>query len=216
MYKLDRGRLDDFLVALCRGREVFALQKDSSTGADGGDQYHLVNSDGWRPDLHTLGSFRPVEPLKSLVFPPREFLGSLTGGSRPRPEVDRIVVGVKNCDLSALEIHDHVNLKTAPVDPFYAEARSKTFIVSSDCTDARDVCFCPVVDEQPYAKKGFDVNISPTSEGYVVEVGSEKAEKELAEMRHYLSPADDAIVKERDEKRAEMTRRVREQAESAS
>jgi len=212
MYKLDSGRLNDFLGALCRGREVFALERDPSAGSEDDEQYHLVRADQWLPDRHTLGSFRPVEPLKSVVFPPREFLGSLNGGSEPSPMRERIVIGVKNCDLSALQIHDYVFLKTEPVDPLYAEAREKTVIVSCDCTNARDVCFCTAVNEQPYAQKGFDINISTTLLGFVIEAGSEKGEKLLGELQQYVAEADEAIVKERDGKREEMTGRVRQQA----
>jgi len=135
------------------------------------------------------------------------------GGGETAPDVrERIVIGVKNCDLSALQVHDHVFLKVGPGDPFYAEARRKTVIVSCDCTDAREVCFCTVVDEQPYSKKGFDVNLSPVSIGFVVESGSEKGEALLKEAGAYLEPADKALLGERDEKRREMTERVASQA----
>ena len=209
MYKLDQNKLSDFLQALCGNRTVYALVKME-------DQYHLVRADEWHAGKHTLGSFRPVEPLKSLVFRPREFLGHIATPfdaaqgrhSEPSSLQERIVIGVKNCDLAALKIHDHVFLKTEPVDPFYAEAREKTIIVSCDCTDAREVCFCPAVGEQPYAREGFDINISPVSSGFVVESGSERGEKLLKDVEQHLEPADEAIVKDRDKKRAEMTQRV--------
>lgn len=223
VYKLDQNRLSDFLQVLCHNRTVYALAQVE-------DQYHLVRADEWQAGKHTLGSFRPVEPLKSLVFRPREFIGPITTPfdaasdsaqaladkqgrpSEPSSLQERIVIGVKNCDLSALKIHDYVFLKTEPVDPFYAEAREKTIIVSCDCTDACDVCFCPAVGEQPYVKDGFDINISPLSGGFVVESGSERGKKLLKDMEQYLEPADEATVQERDRKRAEMTQRVCEQA----
>lgn len=213
VYKLDQNRLSDFLQALCGNRTVYALAKTE-------DQYHLVRADEWQAGKHTLGSFRPVEPLKSLVFRPREFLGPITTPfdaaqgrpSEPSSLQERIVIGVKNCDLAALKIHDHIFLKTEPVDPFYAEAREKTVIVSCDCTDARDVCFCPAVNEQPYAKEGFDINISPTSQGYVIETGSDRGKKLLQNAEKYLEVADESIIKERDKNREEMTQRVCEQA----
>lgn len=217
MYKLDQNRLNDFLKALCGNRTVFTLQPVRQAPLDGirdkqdgqnEDQYHLIRADEWQVEKHVLGSFRPVEPLKSLVFQPREFLGSITASSeRPLME-ERIVIGVKNCDLAALKIHDYVFLKTEPVDPFYAEARGKTVLVSCDCTDAREVCFCPAVNEQPYAKEGFDINISPTSQGYVIETGSEQGKKVLESAKKYLEVADESIIKERDKNREEMTQRV--------
>lgn len=214
MYKLDQSRLNEFIQGLCRGREVFAFEQarpiDSAQQAE--EQYHLVRTDEWQMDKHTLGEYRPIEPLKSLVFPPREFLGSLAGPSEAPAIKERIVVGIKNCDLSALKIYDYVFQKSEPVDPFYAEAREKTFLVSCDCTDARDVCFCSAVDQQPYAKEGFDINISPTSKGCVIEAGSERGEKLLKNVEQVLEPADESIIQERDKNRAELTQRVRDQA----
>jgi hypothetical protein len=200
---------------------VFAHEAGEPRPASGGGaeadpkpQYHLVRADRWEPGKHTLGAFRPVEPLKSLVFPPREFLGALGGGGGPVVIPERIVIGVKNCDLSALRIHDYVFLKTEPVDPQYAALREKTVLVSCDCTDARASCFCPAVKEQPYAKEGFDINLSPVSDGYLVEAGTPRGEELLKEAGAFLEKADKALIEERDRNREAMTRKVCEQTEA--
>ena len=207
-FKLDRAKLDDFLQALCRDRTVFALEE-----CDGA--YHLTRSDRWDPRRHTLGAYRPVEPLKSLVFRPREFLGAYGEAAEPSAMRERIVIGVKNCDLSSLKIHDYVFMQNEPRDPFYAEAREKTIIVACDCTAALDVCFCPLVDEQPYAREGFDINIATAEQAYLVESGSERGERLLKQVREFFTPVDDALRQERDRKRAEMTKRVCALAEKA-
>jgi len=206
VYKLEKTKLDNFLRTIAEGRELYALERAES-------QYHLVRSNSWQADKHTLGAYRPVEPLKALVFRPRELLGSL-GGAAPGADIpERIVIGAKNCDVAALKIHDYVFLNTAPVDPFYKEAREKTIIVSCDCTDAREVCFCPAVKEQPYPKTGFDINLSPTDLGYVVEAGSERGKQLLKKTENLLSAADDAILKERDQNRQKLTKKVCAQTE---
>ena len=219
LQKLDHSRLDDFLSVISKGRTVIAPEKSSTPSPSAGstdakDRYHLTRSESWQAGRHTLAPYRPVEPLKALVFPPLERVGFLTGGADVPETEPRIVIGVKNCDLSALRIHDHVFLNTEPVDPFYAEARSKTIIVSCDCTDARDVCFCPAVKEQPYAKGGYDINLSPTAKGIVVEAGSERGEALLEQASDLLQPADEALIVERDRARDEMTQRVAEQAKA--
>ncbi|MBU1694816.1 MAG: 4Fe-4S dicluster domain-containing protein [Verrucomicrobia bacterium] len=206
-YQIASGHsIDDVLCAISRGRVVYALEP-----SDAG-QYHLVRAETWQPGTSTLGSFRPVEPLKSLVFRPREFLGQVGGNGEQPAMPERIMIGVKNCDLSALRIHDHVMLKTEPADPLYAEAREKTILVSCDCTDCLEVCFCPVVGEQPHAKEGFDINVSPTPKGYVIETGSERGARVLEAARDLLQPAGDALVQERDKSRAAMYQRVVDQA----
>lgn len=214
MYKLRQERLNEFLAALCKDREVFALEQAeaASPTEEHTPHYHLVRADAWDPARHTLAPYRPVESLKSLVFRPREYLGEIGGDTASAGIRPRIVIGAKNCDVSALKIHDYVFLDTEPVDPFYAEARENTVIVACDCTGAREVCFCPVVKEQPFAKDGFDINIAPTSREFLVEQGSEKGAALLEAARHLLEEADDALIKERDEKRAAMTACVAEQA----
>ncbi|MFH1007004.1 MAG: 4Fe-4S dicluster domain-containing protein [Candidatus Latescibacterota bacterium] len=204
-YKLPLYQLDYFLKEICGDRTVFVPEQTE------GD-CHLVRADAWDPEKHTLGTSRPVEPLKSLVFRPREFLGELEGTSEIRPMEDRIVLGVKNCDLSALKIQDHVFLESEPVDPYYAQAREKTLIISCDCIDCREVCFCPVVNEQPYAKDGFDINISATPLGYVIDTGSERGERAIKPARQHLEVADDAILEAREAAREWLYHRVVDQA----
>ncbi|MBL7076540.1 MAG: 4Fe-4S dicluster domain-containing protein [Kiritimatiellae bacterium] len=206
MFKLQQGNLNAFMATLSSGRTVYALSQVDL-------QYHLVRAEAWDGDQHLLGSYRPVEPLKGLFFPPRETVGRLREDS-PLPEMrERIVIGVKNCDLSALKIHDYVFLECEPRDPFYAQAREKTVIISCDCTDARESCFCPAVDEQPYARAGFDINLSPIGDGFIVEPGSEKGEALLDRAGDMLSPVSQDDLSKRDANRYAVTRRVAEQAE---
>lgn len=225
MHRVSPARESEFFQILCNRRIPFLLEPEaqpadadaqiarSSSEAPPAaqEQYHLVRADGWQAGRHTLGAYRPVEPLKALVFPPREAVGGAIGAS-PAEMPERIVIGVKNCDLSALRIHDYVFLQTEPVDPFYAEARRKTMLVACDCTAARDVCFCPAVGEQPYATAGFDLNLSPTSGGLLVEAGSERGSALLREAQSCLEPAEAALLAERDRRREERTARVRAQA----
>ena len=197
-------KLDDVLSALVGEREAYALEDAENA------RYRFVRADAWSPEHHSLGAYRPTEPLKAMFFQPREFLGSLSSESPQNSVVrERIVFGVKNCDLSALAIHDHVFLNDGCKDPFYAEAREKTILVSSDCTGFLDVCFCPAVGEQPYPLKGFDINISPTPLGPVLESGSERGQALLQSVEKYLKPAGPellaAVAKQRGEKYRELS-----------
>ena len=189
--------LDDVLMALAKGRAVFALTDDEQ------GRYRLEPAPVWQSDRHTLGAFRPTEPLKSLFFPAREFLGPLSDDGPARDQDgERIVFGVKNCDLSALTIFDHVFLNGGCPDPYYAEAREKTVLVSSDCTGFLDVCFCPAVGEQPFAQTGFDINIAPTPSGYLIESGSERGTAILQDAELYLQPAGPELLAAVKEQRA--------------
>jgi len=204
--KLAPGRtIDDFLVALCRGRQVFAMEEEEG-------QYHLVRTDKWEPGRHTLGAFRQIEPLKSLLFQPREYFGPAFEQVERKPLPERIVIGVKNCDLAGLRIQDHIFNGLPPGDPQYVEAREKTILVTSDCTDCRDVCFCPVVGEQPYAEKGFDINISPLAQHYLIESGSERGAQLLETVSEFLDSADRQLLDERKQRRGELYQRLVDQS----
>ena len=184
----DARGLDDVLIALSKGREVYAPVK----GENG--NFRLSKSDGWRTGFHTLGEYRQTEPLKALFFPAREFVGRWKSDLLKPPMPERIVFGVKNCDLSALRVFDHVFLHGVAEDTYYAEARRKTILVSNDCTAHREVCFCPAVGEQPWAEQDFDINISETTDGAVIEAGSERGAALLASIDSLLEEASPALL----------------------
>ena len=189
--------IDDVLSVLAKGRIVYALAQED-------ESYRLVKADAWDPARHSLGAYRAVEPLKSLLFRAREHLGEWKAPLTDNPLSERIVFGVKNCDLSALEIHDQVFLNQDLPDPLYAEAREKTILVTCDCTGFLDVCFCPAIGEQPYATKGFDVNISPAPRGYVLESGTDRGDALLRSAEQYLEPADEDLLQARSSQRDAM------------
>lgn len=193
--------LDEILTILAENRQVFALE-----GPVNGN-YHLSKATSWKPGVHTLGKYRPVEPLKALFFPAREFIGRWKDSSVREPMPERIVFGVKNCDLSSLAIFDHVFLNNDCPDPYYTRAREKTILVSSDCSAQLEVCFCPAVGEQPWARAGFDINISSTPHGYVIASGSVKGEQILQSAMRLLEPAGEQLLEALEKQR---TRRYRE------
>lgn len=205
LYWLPQAQLVAFLNHLTADRTIFALTTDK-------DQLHLERVPVWDPDRNLLDRYRPLEPLKALVFPPREMLGPMFQNTEQPPVPPRVVLGVKNCDLSSLGIHDYVFLKNEPIDPYYARLREQTLMVSSDCTDCREVCFCPVVGEQPYPKTGFDLNFSTLAEGFVVESGSDRGQALLQSYRPALAPAGADTLKQRDQRRQAMYQRVADQA----
>jgi len=198
-------KLDDALSAFIGERQAYALHNS------GEKHYRFVQTKAWNPERHSLGAYRPTEPLKTLFFQPREFLGPLSSTSEQESD-DRIVFGVKNCDLASLAIHDHVFLHDGCKDPFYAAARDKTILVSSDCTDFLDVCFCPVVGEQPYPMAGYDVNICQTPIGPVLESGSDRGESLLRTAEKYLEAASPELLNAMNKQRGKITRELTDHA----
>jgi ferredoxin len=175
--------LDETLAFLANGRKVFALK-----GPDNG-KYQFSQASGWQAENHTLGEFRQTEPLKALFFPAREFIGKWKATTVREAMPERIILGVKNCDLSSLAIFDHVFLHGDYADPYYKESREKTILVACDCNSNLDVCFCTAVGEQPWATGGYDINVAETPDGFVFESGSERGKQLLLSARQYLEPA---------------------------
>jgi len=68
-------------------------------------------------------------------------------------------------------------LKGVGEDENYRQRRANTIIISADCSGIRPSCFCTKMNLWPYPEDGFDINISPTSAGYLLEVASAAGQK---------------------------------------
>ncbi len=118
-----------------------------------------------------LDSYRTVDPTKILFYLTRERM-------RPEewPQKKRIILGVKACDLKALELMDRALINQDFVDPAYKHWRDTSTIITSDCGTAGGTCHCNLVGGQPFAESGFDLNLSRVNDDYLVTIGSDKGE----------------------------------------
>lgn len=156
---------------------------------------------------------RTIHPLKSFFIPPqRKISRYFSSFSEPEKQEDRIILGAKNCDLNALKILDSVysgeKFGKEYKDPFYIEAREKTILISSDCTNPDENCFCTLVESKPFPEEGFDLNLSSLDEGFIVQVRSEKGKKLIKENEDLLFPIDRNMIKKREENREKTTKLV--------
>jgi len=148
---------------------------------------------------------RTVEPLKTFFSLPQERVSEANF-----PIEKTVVLGVKNCDLKAVSVLDKIFLEGDFVDPFYRKRREKTLIISSDCYQPRETCFCTLVDNNPFPEKGFDLNLSQVGNGFLLEVGSSKGEGFIASLREDLKGVTLDLIEEREKKRKEAKRKVME------
>ncbi len=95
-------------------------------------------------------------------------------------------IGVRSCELHAIQIQDKVFNNWQYKDPNYVSLRDRTFIIAVNCTQAGKTCFCSSMDTGPRAKKGFDLSITevinPNEHYFVVESGSDKGEDILSKV----------------------------------
>ena len=120
------------------------------------------------------------QALKPLLFAPSEILWRVSRDEEGalqfapvQPQVEaRAVIGVRPCDLAALDIHDRHFLAGHP-DGYYAARREKLFLVAVNCSHPAATCFCASTGDGPAAEKGFDLLLDELDEGFVVNAGSD-------------------------------------------
>jgi ferredoxin len=93
-------------------------------------------------------------------------------------ETERIVFGLRACDAAAVTILDAFFMRDYG-DPSYQARRSHTRLVVLACEESEESCFCSGTRTGPVLSQGFDLQMFPDGDGYVVEAGSEAGEKML-------------------------------------
>lgn len=157
-----------------------------------------------------------VEPAKAFLFPAKERVAAYPGWAcEPETgltdDAPQILVGLRACDLAAVAILDRVLREGDFEDPFYAERRQRSILISADCLAPAPTCFCNLVGGKPYPEANFDLNLTPVSGGYVVEIGSQAGKEIVLERAHSFKEADAARVRERDQARQASWRKLEEQ-----
>jgi len=199
IYYAEANRFNEFVNELKKDFRVFApFKKDKPASEE--EDYSLAPLTGEYSGL--FNPYRVVEPLKSFFTATREEVAryfnpaSVTDDSAPS-----VILGVKNCAISALKVQDFVFLEGIEVDPLYRLRRENTILISSDCTAFKKVCFCLAVDVLPYPTQGFDLSLSPLTDGYLVESGSRKGDELIEKYRRYFNSARETQIEGRQSKR---------------
>lgn len=143
---------------------------------DGGRyRLHETSQAGWFD--YVVGPFS----LKNFLFPPKETLLQLNLGtagwqvdSPALEEAPLAVIGVRSCDLHALEIQDRVFLNGPFVDPRYKARREQLFTVAVNCRRAAATCFCHSMRTGPAVTGGFDLALTEFDSRFIVEIGSDR------------------------------------------
>lgn len=151
-----------------------------------------------RGDDAIFGFVLGASSLKDLFFPPRRPVwtasrsnGSLTFTPADAPDARIAVIGARSCELAALEVHDSVLLGGDHTDPDYAARRNGAFIVTVDCTEPGEMCFCASMGTGPAAESGYDLGLIEMKAGddwrYMGRVGSERGRRVVDELPHRMA-----------------------------
>lgn len=87
-------------------------------------------------------------------------------------------LGVRACDLRAMEIQDRVLDRDAQGDPRYVKRRRCAFVIAVNCARAGGTCFCVSMGAGPTADAGFDISLTELVDDnrhvFLAEAGSEQ------------------------------------------
>jgi ferredoxin len=200
-------QFERFFKLLKKEYKVFspAIKDPSSPVAD---YYYQPASE---ETIFTYNPYRAVEPLKAFFTHPYEEVSTyFAPEQKEMPQGELIIVfGVKSCDIAGHKIQDYVFMEGVDVDSLYRVRRENTFLIASDCTDFKEVCHCLAWEIQPYPTEGFDWNLSPLNEGFIVEVGSPRGEALIQKYKEYFTPAKETQVSARKVKREKVVDRLK-------
>ena len=155
-------------------------------------QYHLMRNK--RKSL--FGCVNGAQTWKRFLYPmEKKILEAhrdgrtieLQGISIETPR--QALIGVRSCDLHALQILDKVLIDGPYMDASYSRRRKNLFIVAVNCSRSGGNCFCVSMGTGPKASAGFDLAltevIDDVSHYFVVETGSESGQAVLQQVPHH-------------------------------
>ncbi len=96
------------------------------------------------------------------------------------------LIGVRACELAALDVHDRT-LRDGPYpDPTYTARRQAAFIVAVNCTESDAACFCASLGTGPGVAGGFDLALTELvdadSQTFLIRAGSAKGAAIMAKL----------------------------------
>ncbi len=128
------------------------------------------------------------KPPKEVFFPETEVLfsyeqadGGLALRSTEAVETERIVWGIRPCDVRALMVQEGVFDTPDARDVYFVHKREKTTLVGIGCNEPLATCFCTSLGGGPFEKQGLDLFLTDIGDSYLAEALTGKGKKLLGE-----------------------------------
>ncbi|MCM8774045.1 MAG: 4Fe-4S dicluster domain-containing protein [Candidatus Omnitrophica bacterium] len=173
--------------------------------------YQIENNYTW---INFKGEFnfndyRCISSIRQFFLPCQELI-SINYKDIELKKRPFCIVGAKNCDIQSLKIQDYVFLKDE-VDESYNFFRKNNVIISSDCRNFKEVCFCLNLNIKPYPEENYDLNLSLVDDVYLIEVGSEKGDKLIKENSNFFQEPPDTWLEKNLELRKNLEEKLSKQ-----
>ena len=182
LYKND---LTAAMALLARGRELFVPGT-----VDGVRRFRP-----WQGEEPELSGESTALPPKDILFPKTEKMYSFRLADPDTVEEtvcspERVIFGLRPCDVHSVMCMDAVFLGGEYEDGFYARRRGHCLLVAAACSDAGENCFCEAMGLSPNDAPGADILLREVSEGFFVKSLTDRGEAELAALGRLLHEGD--------------------------
>ncbi|MDX1687594.1 MAG: 4Fe-4S dicluster domain-containing protein [Candidatus Promineifilaceae bacterium] len=98
-------------------------------------------------------------------------------------------VGVRGCELAAINVQDHIFLDGRYQELHYKARRERAFLLGVNCTEPGETCFCASMGTGPRCNAECDLVLTELDDSFLVEVGSELGAEMLADCQWHAAGA---------------------------
>jgi ferredoxin len=82
-------------------------------------------------------------------------------------------IGVRACELAAIQTQDRVFLRSDFSDAIYRARRAKVFVLAVNCLHPAGTCFCSSMLTGPRVQPGYDLCLTELDDVFLLAIGSE-------------------------------------------
>jgi NAD-dependent dihydropyrimidine dehydrogenase PreA subunit len=192
-YLLPSDNILSFITKLAESGSVYYPILDD-------EKMHLHRFDKEKEFAPTFEKIRTSENIKHFLFPSRDMVAKFPKDAKTKSE-QQYLFGVKNCDLRGVDVYDRVFMAWEPTDPTYKRRRENTTIISADCPEPEDCCFCNLVGLTPFGESVCDINFTQISSGLLFEAFTKRGEEIISSLKDFFKDTSEEDLKERNKVR---------------
>lgn len=153
---------------------------------------YVVGQHSWKEFLHL--------PVRDVITAARNDKNLEIGQCQETPS-RRALIGVRACELQALQIQDKILLEGPYTDTGYQVMRQNLFIVAVNCVRSGGTCFCTSMNTGPGVSGNFDLALTEIIDGnshyFVVDIGSQAGQDILKKVPTHIASDKEKMAAEK-------------------